>query len=670
MPPATARSVIMVLAALTALVVEREQDTFNALALAALIMLVIDPPILYSASFQLSFAAVGFIVLGGSIARISKGSGGGLAQRSAARLGGLVWVSLVATLATTPLTLRYFDQIQIVGPLTNLFFIPVLGSLVVVTMLGSVTLTLCGLTPAVHLIDLCGTVTGWCIDAARWVAALPFAALETVRPSLIEMTALYLLLGAGLVLLRGKREARRFAGTAALVAVLVLAADAAYWVRERFFFPDLRVTVLDVGQGSSTLLEFPGGETALVDGGGFGEGSGFDTGALIVDPLLRSRKILTLDTLVLTHADSDHLGGLPHVASHFRVRTLLTNGESDGSPAYERLLAIARERGIAMPDFSSTSLIRTAGGAEVTLLYPPADFLSRKAGERWRDLNNNSLVLQVRLGRDRLLLPGDIHIPAEAELVALKGNELASTLLLAPHHGSRTSSSVALLEAVKPREVVFSVGWQNRYRFPHAEVLERYRQQGIRIWRTDLQGAIEIRTAESEEQRLKFWAGRKAAFPAVGRLAPDYYCMDGTIPRGQLPHVLKRISEMSAEFGLAVANVFHAGDGNLHPLILFDANQPDGLHKAEEFGGRILELCVEVGGTITGEHGVGLEKIKQMCTQFATPELTRFHDVKAAFDPDRLLNPGKAVPELHRCAEWGAMHVHDGQLRHPELPRF
>ena len=183
-------------------------------------------------------------------------------------------------------------------------------------------------------------------------------------------------------------------------------------------------------------------------------------------------------------------------------------------------------------------------------------------------------------------------------------------------------------------------------------------------------GAIEIRTAESEDQRLRFWAGRKAAFPAVGRLAPDYYCMDGTIPRAQLPHVLQRISEMGTDFGLAVANVFHAGDGNLHPLILFDANTPGELAKAEDFGGKILELCVEVGGTITGEHGVGLEKIKQMCTQFGKPELTRFHDVKAAFDPDTLLNPGKAIPELHRCAEWGAMHVHAGQLPHPELPRF
>ncbi len=183
-------------------------------------------------------------------------------------------------------------------------------------------------------------------------------------------------------------------------------------------------------------------------------------------------------------------------------------------------------------------------------------------------------------------------------------------------------------------------------------------------------GATEIRTAEDDAQRQKFWAGRKAAFPAVGRLAPDYYCMDGTIPRAQLPHVLTRIAELSTACGLRVANVFHAGDGNLHPLILFDANVPGELDRAEAFGGKILELCVEVGGTITGEHGVGVEKIKQMCAQFASPELARFHEVKAAFDPGKLLNPGKAVPELHRCAEWGRMHVQAGQLKHPELPRF
>ncbi len=183
-------------------------------------------------------------------------------------------------------------------------------------------------------------------------------------------------------------------------------------------------------------------------------------------------------------------------------------------------------------------------------------------------------------------------------------------------------------------------------------------------------GATEVRTAKDEQERITFWKGRKAAFPAIGRISPDYYCMDGTIPRKSLPRVLKAIAEMSAEYNLAVANVFHAGDGNLHPLILYDANKPGELERTEEFGGKILELCVEVGGTITGEHGVGMEKINQMCVQFASVELTQFHAVKKAFDPDGLLNPGKAVPTLHRCAEFGAMHVHHGKLSHPELERF
>ena len=183
-------------------------------------------------------------------------------------------------------------------------------------------------------------------------------------------------------------------------------------------------------------------------------------------------------------------------------------------------------------------------------------------------------------------------------------------------------------------------------------------------------GATEVRTADNDAQRARFWAGRKAAFPAVGRISPDYYCMDGTIPRKHLPRVLAEIARFSEESGLRVANVFHAGDGNLHPLILYDANNPGELELAEQVGGRILELCVEVGGTITGEHGVGLEKINQMCAQFPPEELQLFHDVKAVFDPHGLLNPGKAVPTLNRCAEFGAMHVHAGDLRFPHLERF
>ncbi|MFS2161895.1 glycolate oxidase subunit GlcD [Pseudomonas sp. Pseusp122] len=183
-------------------------------------------------------------------------------------------------------------------------------------------------------------------------------------------------------------------------------------------------------------------------------------------------------------------------------------------------------------------------------------------------------------------------------------------------------------------------------------------------------GATELRQARDEAERVRFWAGRKNAFPAVGRLSPDYYCMDGSIPRRALPAVLNGIAELGQEYGLRVANVFHAGDGNMHPLILFDANQPGELERAEALGGKILELCVAVGGSISGEHGIGREKINQMCAQFNSDELTLFHAVKAAFDPLGLLNPGKNIPTLHRCAEFGAMHIHQGQLPFPELERF
>jgi glycolate oxidase len=183
-------------------------------------------------------------------------------------------------------------------------------------------------------------------------------------------------------------------------------------------------------------------------------------------------------------------------------------------------------------------------------------------------------------------------------------------------------------------------------------------------------GATSVRASGSEEQRLLFWAGRKAAFPAVGRISPDYYCMDGTIPRHRLPDVLGRMAALSRGYGLAVANVFHAGDGNLHPLILYDANVPGELEKAEAFGGDILRLCVEVGGVLTGEHGVGVEKRDLMGTMFSDADLAQQQRVKCAFDPALLLNPGKVFPTLRRCAELGRVHIHRGETRFPDLPRF
>jgi glycolate oxidase len=183
-------------------------------------------------------------------------------------------------------------------------------------------------------------------------------------------------------------------------------------------------------------------------------------------------------------------------------------------------------------------------------------------------------------------------------------------------------------------------------------------------------GATSCRASRSEDERLLFWAGRKAAFPAVGRISPDYYCTDGTIPRAKLPLVLKRIKEMSVKYGLRVANVFHAGDGNLHPLILYDANVPGELERTEEFAAEILKLCVEVGGVLSGEHGIGVEKRDLMPAMFSELDLNQQQRVKCAFDAKGLLNPGKVFPQLHRCAELGRLHVHAGKVPFPDIPRF
>ena len=183
-------------------------------------------------------------------------------------------------------------------------------------------------------------------------------------------------------------------------------------------------------------------------------------------------------------------------------------------------------------------------------------------------------------------------------------------------------------------------------------------------------GAREVRTARDEAERAALWKCRKRAFGAVGRLAPNYCTQDGVVPRTRVPEILKRIAAAAERHRLRIGNVFHAGDGNIHPCIFYDANLAGDWERAEEMGGRVLERCVELGGTITGEHGVGVEKLRQMCVQFRAPELRSFHDVKAAFDPDGILNPGKAVPTLKRCAEWGGMHVRGGRLPRADIPRF
>ena len=275
---------------------------------------------------------------------------------------------------------------------------------------------------------------------------------------------------------------------------MALLVDAGYWVARRHLNSDLRVTYIDVGQGSSALLELPGGHTALIDGGGFSDNNTFDMGARVIAPFLWRKKIQTVDTLVLSHPNSDHLNGLIFVARHFNVKTIWTNNETRSTSGYRQLQNIIAQKMIDLPDFQHMPRQQLINGVEFCFLYPPADFLARKASQKWRNTNNNSMVVKVSFGDISFLFAGDIMADAEKELVGLAGADLSSDVLLVPHHGSRSSSSQTFLSKVQPDVAVISAGWKNRFRFPHPTVLDAYDRIGCRIYRTDRNGAIMVKT--------------------------------------------------------------------------------------------------------------------------------------------------------------------------------
>lgn len=536
--PSTQRALIMVAVFLLAFLVERETDLMNTLALAALGILAVQPASLFSISFQLSFVAVLSIVYGLDRVKAARSAASrDLEGRTAKiRRGLLVFfgVSLVATWGTLALGMYYFNTVSCIGLLANGVAIPLIGYVVVALGLVGTLLAPLNTEAAVACYQISGFVLSKSIALLELMAALPYAAVRTMSPSVLEMTLFYLLSWAAFHLATGRTSTadpfsnaaatgrvtsagnpihavpghlRRFffqtiqsatldrkAATAVLLLCLIgAAADAGYWTYQRFGRQDLRLTLLDVGQGSAVLLEFPGGATALVDGGGFADMAAFDVGANVVAPFLWRRKIATIDTLVLTHPNSDHLNGLPFIADNFHVRSLWTNGECRPMPGYEALMQTALKRGIAVPRYADIPRHTTINTAQMEVLYPPVDFLGRAEGCRWRrDENNNSLVTRVSLGEVSILIPGDIMRPAEKELVVLVGEKLKSTVMIAPHHGSRTSSSEELLKAGAPQAVFISCADRPGSGIPHPLVLERYERHGARIYRTDRDGAIQL----------------------------------------------------------------------------------------------------------------------------------------------------------------------------------
>jgi competence protein ComEC len=531
--PSTQRALIMVAAFLLALLAEREADLLNTLALAAILILCVQPAALFSISFQLSFAAVLAIIYaferlerrGTSAASLADDDRAARIRRGLAAFFG---VSLAATWGTLPLGMYYFNNVTFIGLLANCIAIPLMGYLVVAIGLAGTLLGGASAPAALACYQVSGFLLSQSIALMEWMAQFPYAAIRTVSPSSVEMALFYLLSWAGFYLATDRRLPAPAAGAAsgasvclprfcveafrraspmrkAAWAVLVCGilgagADAGYWIHQRFGRQDLRVTMIDVGQGSAVLLETPGGGTALIDGGGFADPAAFDVGARVVAPFLWRKKIASIDTLILTHANSDHVNGLAFIADNFHVRELWTNGESRPISGYERLMQTAARRGIAVPRFAELPRESKANGVRIEVLYPPADFLDRLRFERWRrNENNNSLVTRVSLGEVSVLMPGDIMRPAEKELAAAAGDRLKSTVLIAPHHGSRSSNSEELLAAAAPTAVLISSAGRPGSGMPHSEVLARYDRQGVRLYRTDRDGAVCITT---DGQRL------------------------------------------------------------------------------------------------------------------------------------------------------------------------
>ncbi len=530
MSPSTQRAVLMATIVLLGLLVERDHEPFNTLALAAWGILIVHPPALFSISFQLSFASVLAILAGTTLLLPHLPKPLGWRERLLLP----IFVSACATIGTLPLVMFYFQRVSIVGLAANAVVVPMMSLLVIpIGLMGG----------AVHLLHLPGAslffgvachLLDVVLQLVRWLAAIPWASIVTIRPTVFELVWFGALLGLSFRTLRLRAFSRRskhcadrgdfqkgafsfpsvetnppgakpqnlFLRWAWVVVIVVGIADVGFWLNERFLHTDLRVTVLDVGQGLSLLVEEPGGRVMLIDGGGLPDSTAFDTGRNIVAPALCARKILSIDRVVLTHPDSDHLNGLLYVLSHFSVGELWTNGRSSPDPAYERFRDIVHRKSIPLVEGDTVPTVVNESGITMVRLHPDPAFLPPQPPRKSPDTNNFSLVLSLRMGEIGFLFPADIEKPAESWLVAHAAGRLGSTVLVAPHHGSKTSNSQAFIDAVRPDIVVFSAG-TNRY-IPHPDVLERYRLAGCRMVSTADCGAVMMRT-DGRRLELQFY---------------------------------------------------------------------------------------------------------------------------------------------------------------------
>ncbi len=487
--PSTQRAAMMASAYLAALLLERDPDLPSTLALAALIILTVHPPALFSVSFQLSFAAVGWILAG--VRPSLKLAGCGPVRRIGGWARQFLLVSFWAVLGTLPLVMQTFNQVSLVGLAANFVFVPWIGMLVVPLGLGAALTALISPGASLWIFKICAVILDPALKLMYLLADWPPSAISTFTPRPVEIGLYYAVLALILVCWRHRQAFRvRSLVAAGVLVVAGLTADGLYWGHRRFWHQDLRATILDVGQGAAAVIEAPGGRVFLVDGGGFGDNAVFDVGRRIVAPFLRYQKIRTLDLVVLTHADADHLNGLLYVFDTFPVGAFWSNREASDTLGYRTMAETVARRKIDWPCFDALARSRFFGPTLVELLYPAPDFLERITSEPWRRGNNSSIVVRISAAGRSMLWTGDIQAPAEAELIACNQAALKADLLALAHHGSRSSNTGPFLDAVRPAMAVVSCGWHNRYGLPHREVIQRLGQRGIDLWRTDRDGAV------------------------------------------------------------------------------------------------------------------------------------------------------------------------------------
>jgi competence protein ComEC len=515
MSPSTQRAVIMVIVFLAAFLFEREHDLINTLAMAAMMILIVHPPSVFSISFQLSFAAVLAIIYGLSRLPPIWSSGPNRTReqkwaKAATKLYYFFMTSFFAIIGTLPLVMYYFNQVSLVGLPANIVFIPLIGFVVVPLGILAVFILPFTASGALVLLKAASAALEPVTRIITVISGWSFSAINTVTPNYLEIVSFYVLFWA-LLNFKGvqtekssdlnndrnghtKKSIQKPVVAVALLTVLLFSADAGYGLYRRYWHDDLRVTMIDVGHGNAALLELPYGHNMLIDGGGFSDNRVFDVGASVVAPFLWRKKIRTVDTLVLSHANSDHLNGLIYIAENFHVKQVWLNHESADTFGYRLFVETIRKNHIQMPAYSKITGVHDINGVQFDVLYPPKDFVEKKDIETWRNLDNNSLVLKASFGNVSFLFPGDIKTPAEYELVSTVGDKLKTTVLLAPHHGSKTSSSERFLEKVKPEVVVISSRWNSRFGFPHPSVLKRYQDMGCRVLETAKNGAVSMRT--------------------------------------------------------------------------------------------------------------------------------------------------------------------------------